>query len=628
MALLEVSNLKKVFNGEPLFHNVNFNLNRGEKMAIIGNNGVGKTTILKMILGEIDIDEGHIHIESGASVGYLSQVMIQSFDNTLYQEMLLSFQEVTKMAQDLKKLESELAAHPDDQILLKRYGSLENQFQNAHGYDYEYLIATMTSKFGFTKDDYERKISSFSGGERNKIAFTKLLLNKPDLLILDEPTNHLDVDTVEWLGEYLKSYEGSVLIVTHDRYFIDAVCDCVVEIVNHTSDFYNGNYSYYLNEKVVRYEQQLEAYNLQQKEIEHLQMLIQRFKPKPTKVSLARDREKKLAKVLQNKIEAPKRGSKKVHFDLKTVDDRRVRQFTLTDFQFGYDKEPLTENNLNLSVFFGDKIGIVGPNGCGKTTLLKTIAEMLPSIGGKYQKHRELRMGYIDQNQIQISSTKTMFDYFHDDYPGLTEFDVRHRLGAFLFTGDDALKEVNSLSGGEKVRLSFAKLMMKKYDILLLDEPTNHLDMDTRKVLESALSEYQGTIIFVSHDRYFIDELATRLIIIRDHQVQLFEGGYEAYQASIHGKVLPITKVKVKVEEPPKKIEHKKAAPRLSAAKLEVKISKLEQEIADLEELQYDENYYNDSQKMEELDNQITDKKIELGHYTEEYLAKTEENSK
>ncbi|MDD3422637.1 MAG: ABC-F family ATP-binding cassette domain-containing protein [Bacilli bacterium] len=625
MALLEVSNLKKEFNGEPLFHDVNFNLNNGEKMAIIGNNGVGKTTILKMILKELDIDEGTIHIDRNATVGYLSQVMISSFDNTLYQEMLLSFEGVLKLGTELKSLEQELSHNPNDQILIKKYGELETRFTNAHGYDYEYLIAMMTSKFGFSKEDYSRKISEFSGGERNKIAFTKLLLNKPDLLILDEPTNHLDVETVEWLEDYLKSYEGSVLIVTHDRYFIDAVCDKVVEIANHTSDVFNGNYSYYLNEKVLRYEQQLQAYNLQQKEIEHLETLIKKFKPKPTKVALARDREKKLARILDNKIDAPKNRTKKVAFNLRTVDDRRVRQFTLSDFMFGYDK-PLAENDLNLSVFFGDKIGIIGPNGIGKTTLLKTIAGMLPALGGKMQKHRDLRMGYIDQNQIQISSTKTVYDYFHDEYPSLDKFDVYHKLGAFLFTGEDALKEVNSLSGGEKVRLSFAKLMMKKYDILLLDEPTNHLDMDTRKVLESALREYPGTIIFVSHDRYFIDELAAKLIVIKNNAVTIFAGDYASYQRSLKGIVVKEVKVEKPDSEKVTKVKTQKKGSRLSPAKLEAKIAKLEDEIDNLQQLMYEEEYYTDSRKMEELDNAITDKKIELDKLTEEYLEKIQES--
>lgn len=623
MALLEVNKVTKKFGDDVLFKDVSFNVNKEDKVALIGNNGVGKTTLLKMILNQSDIDAGNINIAHGSSVGYLSQVMINSFDNTLYEEMLISFKDVLQMKENLDKLSKELENNPNDQDLLRKFGSLENEFTNKHGYDYEYLIFNMITKFGFSKEDYDRKIGSFSGGERNKIAFTKLLLSKPDLLILDEPTNHLDVSTIEWLEEYLRNYEGAVLIVSHDRYFIDSVCNVVVEIANHTSDVFSGNYTYYLDEKVKRYEQQLAAYNLQEQEIERLKMIIEKNKHKGNYrlVRIGLDREKKLARIEKNRIEAPKNSSRTINLNLKTVDERRVRQFTTTDYMFGYDK-PLTENGLNISVFFGDKIGIVGANGIGKTTLLKTLAFKLPALDGKLQKHRELRMGYIDQNQIQISSQKTVFDFFHDDYPMLTNYDVRSRLGAFLFTGEDVFKKVDDLSGGEKVRISFAKLMMKKYDILFLDEPTNHLDIETRKVLESALLEYPGTIIFVSHDRYFISELAQKIISIKDNKLEIFEGDYQSFLESKKNAIPEvIVKQEKKVEEP-KKEEKVVKRSRISTDKLEAKIAKLEQEIEDLKEMQFDEEIYTDQRKMDEIDEQITDKKIELDKLSEEYLER------
>ncbi len=628
MALLEVNKVKKIFNGEALFDNVTFSVNKGNKVALIGNNGVGKTTLLKMILNQIDIDGGNINIAHGSSVGYLSQVMINSFENTLYEEMLLSFKDVLKMKDDLEKLSKELEKEPNNESLLKRYGSLENEFRVRNGYDYEYLISTMVNKFGFSNADYNRKIATFSGGERNKIAFTKLLLSKPDLLILDEPTNHLDVETIEWLEDYLHSYEGAVLIVSHDRYFIDKVCDGIVEIANKTSDVFAGNYSYYLDEKVKRYEQQLLAYNLQEEEIARLKMIIEKNKHKGNYrlVKIGLDREKKLAKIEKNRIESPKISSKTIHLNLKTVDERRVRQFSTSELSFGYDK-PLTNNSLDISVFFGDKIGIVGPNGIGKTTLLKTLAFKLPMLSGKIVKHRELRMGYIDQNQIQISSSKTVFDYFHDDYPMLSNFEVRSKLGAFLFSGEDVFKRVDDLSGGEKVRVSFAKLMMKRYDILFLDEPTNHLDMETRKVLESALLEYPGTIIFVSHDRYFIDELAKHLIVINNNELSLFDGNYtDLLESKKHASNENLSSIETKNEE---NVKIKAARSdghrsRLSLEKLGNKISKLEQEIADLKELMFEEEYYNDQRKMDELDEKILDKKIELDKLSQEYLERQE----
>ena len=630
MALLEVNELKKEFLGEILFDDVSFSINKGDKLAIIGNNGVGKTTILKMILKQIDIDGGHISVANGKSIGYLSQVMINSFDNTLYQEMLLSFKEVVEMEKNLKELTVELGKNPNDDALLKKYGYLENLFMASDGYNYPFLIDLMISKFGFSKDDYNRKISSFSGGERNKIAFTKLLLSKPDILILDEPTNHLDVNTIEWLEDYLKNYEGSIIIVSHDRYFIDNVCNLILDIANKTSSFYSGNYSFYLEEKVKRYEQQLKEYNLQQKEIEHLQELIKKFKPKPNKVSFAKDREKKLSRILENKIDEPKNSKKNIHLNLKTVDDRRVRQMTISDLTFGYNDKSLIDNQLNFPVYFGDKVAIIGPNGSGKTTLLKTIAGMYEKISGKIVKHRELKIGYIDQNQIQISSTKTVFDYYHDEYPYFSNFEVRRQLGAFLFSSDDVYKCVNNLSGGEKVRLSFAKLVAKKYDMLLLDEPTNHLDMDTRKVLESALIDYPGTIIFVSHDRYFIDELATKIISIENHEITVFKGDYGNFKLSLKNKELNLSD-NVENNDDEEHINDsfellKEIKPKrnksMSIEKLETKINTLEKEIEELEELMYLEENYTDQRKMDEIDVQKYDKKMELDKIMEEYLEK------
>jgi len=618
MGLLDVSHLRKEFSGEVLFDDVTFTINPGEKLALIGCNGAGKTTILKIILGQEVKDGGSFNVAQGKTVGYLSQVMISSFENTMYQEMLTAFDEVIKMEKELKDLTIEMSLNPNDQTLLKKYGVLESTFSMRGGYDYSYLIDLMIFKFGFSKDDYNRKISTFSGGERNKIAFTKLLLNHPDLLILDEPTNHLDVSTIQWLEDYLKNYEGSILLVSHDRYFIDNVCNCIYELTNKSGEFYRGNYSYYLDEKVTRYEQRLKAYNLQQSEIEHLQELIKKFKPKPTKVAFAKDREKKLARVMDNKIDKPNIRTSSVHFNLRSNDDRRVRQFSTIDLTFGYDHIALC-NPLNLVVWGGDKIGIIGDNGTGKTTLLKTMGDMIPLIDGKIIKHRTLKIGYIDQNQIQITSSESIFDYFQNLYPGMSNFEVRHHLGSFLFTGEDVFKIINTLSGGEKVRLSFARLVLQKYDILLLDEPTNHLDIETRKVLESTLSEYPGTIIFVSHDRYFIDELATRIVSIKDKHIEIFDGDYAHF---IAGEKSPVMNdvVPEKVEKEEKKIKTTK----FSKEKWEVRIATLEDEIEQLKLLSEDEEYYMDQRKMDELDDQITDKKIELDRLAKEYLENVE----
>lgn len=612
MGILDINSVTKEFSERVLFKDLSFSLSSSDKLAIIGNNGVGKTTLLKMILNEESIDKGSISLSPHRTIGYLSQVMIHSFDNTLYEEMLLSFKDVIELSKRLEKLTNDLSLDPTNEKLLKQYGSLENEFSTKGGYDYEYRIDMMISKFGFSKEDYNRKISTFSGGERNKIAFTRLLLDNPDILILDEPTNHLDMKTVEWLEEYLKNYQGAIILVSHDRYFIDAICDCILEITNGVGEYYRGNYSYYLKEKVARYEQRLKAYNLQQKEIEHLEMLIKKFKPKPTKVAFAKDREKKLERILQNKIDEPNNYSKKIKLNIKSLDDRRVRQFTTDKLLFGYDK-PLGAP-VSIMVYGGDKIGIIGENGIGKTTLLKTFGHMLKPLGGSLVEHRILQIGYIDQNQIQIDSEESVFDYLHNEYPRMTNFEIRHHLGSFLFTEDDVFKTVNQLSGGEKVRLSFAKLLLKRYDVLLLDEPTNHMDIETRKVLESTLVEYPGTIIFVSHDRYFIDELATKLISIKDGEVEVFEGDYMAYlEKNKDKKEVVVTPVKTKIEKP-KKVKKR------SKEKVEEEMNKLSIEIEDLKESQFLEENYTDQRKMDEIDDLIVTKENELRHLEEEYL--------
>ena len=621
MALLEVKDLKKTFNGETLFENVSFNLNIEDKMGLIGSNGAGKTTLLKIILDEIPHDDGTVHLQNNRKIGYLSQVMIHSFENTLMEEMLISFEDVIKLEEDLNNITIELANNPDNKDLLRRYGNIENKFLSRGGYDYHYLIDLMISKFGFSTDDYDRKIGSFSGGERNKIAFTKLLLAHPDILILDEPTNHLDVETIEWLEEYLHNYDGAVIIVSHDRYFIDSVCNCILEISNQSSEYYRGNYSFYLQEKVNRYERKLQEYNLQEKEIAHLKSLIARFKPKPTKTSLAKDREKKLARIMDNKLDKPKQYKPQVHFNIQSMELGRCKQLTLQDLTFGYDNNPLCSNELNMTIFYGDKVGIIGNNGTGKTTLLKTIAEFLQPINGLIHKHRKLNMGYIDQNQIQIDSELTVFDYFHERYPSLTNYDIRHHLGSFLFQQDDVFKTVNDLSGGEKVRLSFSLLVLKKYDILLLDEPTNHLDIETRKVLESALRDYEGTIIFVSHDRYFISELADRLISFKNGETSIFEGDYNEF-IDYNKKNINLKKEQIEEVKAPKSETIKEKKPKkVNIKKLEEELTKKEEELAHLNELLYEEEYYTDRSKLEALEDEIVTKENEYKHLEEEYLT-------
>jgi len=615
MALVEINKLKKEFGEEVLFQDVTFSIEKKDRIALIGNNGAGKTTLIKMILKELEIDGGSINISNGTSIGYLSQGVITNLNHTLYQEMLLSFQDVIRVKDKVNDILKQLEKEPTNEELLNSYGKLENYLINNHGYDYEYLIDLMISRFGFTKDDYNKPISSFSGGEKSKIAFSKLLLDSPSLLILDEPTNHLDVNTIEWLEDYLLEYQGAILLVSHDRFFIDCVCSKIVEIDNKIATMYNGNYTFYLEQKALHYEQMLAKYNHEQEEIKRLQELIKKFMPHPTKVSFAHDREKKLARIQKNAIQKPILEHQKVKFNLSKEEVRRVRQITLENIQVGYN-EPLN-NIFNYTVYSGDKIAILGDNGCGKTTLIKSICNMIPFLNGRVIKHRELKIGYYDQNQIYIDGNDTVFENFHNAFPYMDNFQIRSQLAKFLFYSDDIEKNVQSLSGGEKAKLSFAKLLVKNYDILILDEPTNHLDLETKRVLEEALSSYNGTIIFVSHDRYFVDEIANHIFIFDNKNIGSYEGNYSLYRINKENNKKEEKEVVKKEIKKEKNIKQKN---NISPLKVEKELTIKTNELNKLKEEYLDDKNCDNYILLEELNEKIIKLEQEINELEEIYL--------
>ena len=616
MALVEINKLKKEFGEEVLFKDVTFSIEKKDRIALIGNNGAGKTTLIKMILKELEFDAGSINISNSTSIGYLSQGVITNLNHTLYQEMLLSFKEVIAKKEKVEKILKRLETEPDNEELLNEYGKLENYLVNNHGYDYEYLIDLMISRFGFSKSDYDKPISSFSGGEKSKIAFSKLLLDSPSLLILDEPTNHLDVNTIEWLEDYLLDYQGAILLVSHDRFFIDCVCSKIVEIDNKEATLYNGNYTFYLEQKALHYEQMLAKYNHEQEQIKKLQELIKKFMPHPTKVSFAHDREKKLARIQKNAIEKPKLEHQKVKFNLSKEEVRRVRQLTLENIKVGYT-EPLN-NEFSYTVYSGDKIAILGDNGCGKTTLIKSICNLLPFLSGRVVKHRELRVGNYDQNQIYIEGNDTVFDNFQNAVPYMDNFQIRSQLAKFLFYSDDLEKNVQSLSGGEKAKLSFAKLLVKNYDILILDEPTNHLDLETKRVLEEALSSYNGTIILVSHDRYFVDEVANHIFIFNNKNIESYEGNYSKYRINKENNKVENTKQVSNVEV---KVKTVKPKGKVSPLKLEKELTKKSEELSKLKEEYQDDRNCDNYLLLEELHEKISLLEKEINELEEQYLS-------
>ncbi len=611
MQLVAIQNLKKEFTGEVLFDNINFTINDKDRVALVGNNGCGKSTLLKMLINKEEVTGGVISLAKNTQIGYLSQDVIENKDNTLYEEAINIFAPLIEKEKELEELTLKLAENPNDDKLIELYGKKQQYFTSIGGYDYHYKIEMMISKFGFTKDDYNRKISTFSGGERTKIAFAKLLLIEPNLLILDEPTNHLDLSTMEWLETYLKTYNGALLFVSHDRYFIEKLANVIVEIENKTSFSFKGNYERFIEVKKEIYDSNLRQYNHQQQEIERMKKFIEYYRYKPRFVSRVHDREKKLERL--NKIDKPYEAKThlKLSFQGEAIKGKKI--FDVEDLSIGFST-PLIEH-INFSLFGQDKIAIMGDNGSGKTTLLRVIMEELKPLKGNIYFKRQVKMGYIDQHHLDIKGNETILENMMNDFPTLGEKNLRNHLGKFGFVGDDYQKELDMLSGGEKMRFVLAKIILRNYDLLLLDEPTNHLDMLTRQALINALNDYQGTIIFVSHDRYFVDEIATHVLYIANSKMYFNEGGYQEFleskkdiieQEIINQPVVKEIKAKEKVSN--------------SSLKVEEKITSIENKLKELKANQFLEEYYMDYEKSKKLENDIAALEKELKELEEKYL--------
>jgi ATP-binding cassette subfamily F protein 3 len=523
MNLLKINNLKKTFGGNVLFDNLSLEINTKDKVALIGRNGVGKSTLIKIILNEITPDSGDIFIFGQAKIGYLSQDIIKSLDNTVYEECLTVFSELIELEKQLQEV-TELLKTDHSEKILKRYSYIENEFMVKGGYEYQTMIDMFLTKFGFSEQDYHRQIKTFSGGERTRIAFAKLLMIKPDLLLLDEPTNHMDIEIIEWLEDYLKRYDGAVLVITHDKYFINNVVNKIYEIDFNQLELYFGSYDEYELEKVKRYELQLKAFERQNKQIAHLQSFVDRFRYNSKRASLAQDRIKKINRI--KRIEKPKNTHRLVNIGFKTKRPTQVNILEVNDLTIGYDI-PLIEN-INFTMRGVDKVGIIGGNGTGKTTLIKTLMGNLSPIKGKYHFYRNMKVGYFDQNQNTLDDSLTIMQTIHNIYPGKTIGEVRSDIAKVLFTGEDAYKLVSVLSGGEKVRLSILLLMLEEPELLILDEPTNHLDIDTKNIVEDVFEAYDGPIIFISHDRYFINKVATKILSVKT-EIEEFNGNYSEF---------------------------------------------------------------------------------------------------
>ena len=629
MYLLSATGILKEFQGEPLTSPLTFNIDENEKIAIIGSNGCGKSTLIKMLIGELEPDKGHVTLSKNCTIGYLSQSVISDLSHTLYEEAEEVFKPLMEEEKFLEDLCEKIAEDPSNTELLDTYSHREPLFREKDGYNFRYKIRLILNYFKFKEEDYNRPITSFSGGERMKIAFAKLLLLNPSLLILDEPTNHLDISTIEWLEEYLKSYKGAILFVSHDRYFINSLATRVLEIEKGKLESYSGNYDKYAAEKKVRYESQLKLYLKEEKQKQKLEWFIKFYMPKPRFVSRAHDREKKLARLEKTRVEKPTEVKNKVHIDFQGKLRVGKRVFETKELAVGYDKPLISD--IEFSFFGGDKLAIMGDNGSGKTTFIKTLLGKIKPYSGKICFYDNFNIGYLPQDGLLIRSNKTVLDYFRDLFPLLTLQEVYNTLGAFDFSREDDEKIVDNLSGGEKMRLVLSTLVEQKYDILVLDEPTNHLDMMTKEELIEAIGKYKGSIIIISHDRSFVDNLCNCLLYFENNKAYYYQGDYSHFKVvmldDILQEKLDIEKARLEEERKQDTLYHLelekarvkfkddkplKPRPKLAKNKIEEKMARLERLIGEDEVKLDDPEYYWDQSKLNSLQE-------ELDNYNKEY---------
>ncbi len=631
--LIQLNNVTKNFVVNEVFSNVKMEINDKDRVAIVGRNGAGKSTLLKIISGEIDFDNGERTVSKDTTIGYLSQEFIVREDLSIYEEMITCFNEIIELEKELEKISYELTSEniESNPGLLDKYDRLQNQVLTHKDYHYKSKIDSVLYGLDFDKEVFDKKISTFSGGEKTRLSMAKLLLSEPDLLILDEPTNHLDMENVAWIENYLSSYNGAIVIVSHDRYFIDKVVNVVYNLEFGKLKKYVGNYSNFLRQYEEDYEKNLKEYVSQQKDIKRLEEFVQKNIARASTSKMAKSRQKVLDKM--EIIDNPRKDDKAANIEFRIKEQSGRDVLIINDLQVGYEEQ--VGQKYNFSVYKGDRLAIVGKNGIGKSTLIKTIAKKQKKLGGNIQYGSKVSLGYYDQKQAEFESSKTILNELWDEYPLMKEAEVRTVLGRFLFRGDDVLKIVRDLSGGEKARLQLAKLMLEKNNLLILDEPTNHLDITSKQVLEEALENYEGTILFVSHDRYFINKIANKVFDITEEGYNIYLGNYDYYlekreQEKIAKRLKEEKVVETKVKEVNDYVlgkEEKRRIRKLERTRDEliVQIDELESKIKIVNEELMKEEVYTDAVKTQEWNGKLKKLTSELEEKNNSWLEIEEE---
>ncbi|MCY8554842.1 ABC-F family ATP-binding cassette domain-containing protein [Bacillus haynesii] len=616
MMILQVNQLSKSFGADTILTHIKLEVRSRDRIAIVGRNGAGKSTLLKIIAGKLSYEKGDIIKPKDLTMGYLDQHSGLDSKLTLKEELLSVFDFLKKMEKEMRAIEEKMAQAGPDKLesLMKTYDRLQQEFKDKGGYQYEAEVRSVMHGLGFAGFDDSVRVQDLSGGQKTRLALGKMLLTKPDLLILDEPTNHLDIDTLTWLEQYLQNYSGAILIVSHDRYFLDKVVTQVYEITRAQSKKYIGNYSSYLQLKAEQLERETKLYEKQQDEIAKLQEFVDRNLARASTTKRAQSRRKQLERM--EIMDKPLGDEKSASFRFEITRQSGNDVLRVEDLTVSYQEQPPLLRSLDFRITRGESVALVGPNGIGKSTLLKALIQKLKPVSGTIATGSHVSIGYYDQEQAELTSSKRVLDELWDEYPEMNEKDIRTCLGNFLFSGEDVLKPVHALSGGEKARLALAKLMLQKANFLILDEPTNHLDLDSKEVLENALIDYPGTILFVSHDRYFINRIATKVLELSRDKAEEYLGDYDYYTEK-KAEQLELKELEKQTEErqknasekpgtkksyeEEKELKRKERQRQRRIEEIETRITAIEEQIEKNEELLCEPDVFQDHEKVQEI---------------------------